>query len=115
MGEIDGAFRAWGIPRGGTGGVSLAIASAARELGAEIRTEAEVARIDVFGDRATGVTLASGEELEAGAVLSSADPRVTFSQLLEPGTLDAEFTADLARYKFRGSSAKANLPSNGRP
>ncbi len=44
MGEIDGAFRAWGIPRGGTGGVSLAIAAAAEALGAEIRTEAPVAR-----------------------------------------------------------------------
>ena len=49
MGEIDGAFRAWGIPRGGTGGVSLAIASAARAQGAEIRTEAPVAAIDVRG------------------------------------------------------------------
>src|SRR6185503_15110296 len=115
MGEIDGAFRAWGIPRGGTGGVSLAIASAARGLGAEIRTEAEVARIDVSGGRATGVTLASGETLEAGAVLSSADPRVTFTGLLEDGVLDPEFTADLARYKFRGSSGKVNLALDGLP
>ncbi len=65
MGEIDGAFRAWGIPRGGTGGVSLAIASAARAQGAEIRTEAAVASIDVRGGRAVGVTLQSGETLEA--------------------------------------------------
>jgi phytoene dehydrogenase-like protein len=115
MGEIDGAFRAWGIPRGGTGGVSLAIASAARALGAEIRTEAEVARIDVSGGRATGVTLASGEELAAGAVLSSADPRVTFTGLLDQGTLDPEFRADLARYKFRGSSGKVNLALDGLP
>src|SRR6478609_7958091 len=115
MGEIDGAFRAWGIPRGGTGGVSLAIASAARALGAEIRTDAEVARIDVAGGRATGVTLVSGETLEAGAVLSSADPRVTFTGLLEPGVLDPEFTADLARYKFRGSSGKVNLALDGLP
>ncbi len=115
MGEIDGAFRAWGIPRGGTGGVSLAIASAAQALGAEIRTEAEVARIDVSGGRATGVTLASGEVLEADAVLSSADPRVTFTGLLEEGTLDPEFTADLARYKFRGSSGKVNVALDGLP
>ena len=44
MGEIDGSFRSWGLSRGGTGAVSNAIASAARELGAEIRTEAPVAR-----------------------------------------------------------------------
>ncbi len=115
MGEIDGAFRAWGIPKGGTGGVSMAIASAARELGAEIRTEAPVARIDVAGGRATGVTLESGEELVADTVLSSADARVTFSGLLPAGTLDPEFEQALARYRFRGSSAKVNLALDGLP
>ncbi|MGQ0671199.1 MAG: phytoene desaturase family protein, partial [Actinomycetota bacterium] len=109
MGEIDGAFRAWGIPRGGTGGVSNAIASAAREAGAAIRTEAPVARILTRGGRATGVVLESGEEIGAGVVLSSADSNVTFLKLLEPGTLDAEFEAEVRRYKYRGSSGKVNL------
>jgi phytoene dehydrogenase-like protein len=62
MGEIDGAFRAWGIPRGGTGGISEAIASAARAAGVEIRTEAPVARIDVATAGPRGVVLESGEE-----------------------------------------------------
>ena len=44
MGEIDGAFRAWGFARGGTGAISNAIAAAAREAGVEIRTEAPVAQ-----------------------------------------------------------------------
>ena len=69
MGEIDGAFRAWGIPKGGTGGVSNAIGSAARALGAEIRLEAPVARILTRDGRATGVALESGEEILADAVL----------------------------------------------
>ena len=115
MGEIDGAFRAWGIPRGGTGGVSLAIASAARAQGAEIRTEAAVASIDVRGGRAVGVTLQSGETLEADAVLSSADPRVTFLELVEPGALDGQFVDDVRRYRFRGSSGKVNLALDGLP
>ena len=109
MGEIDGAFRAWGIPRGGTGGISYAIASAAHALGAEIRTEAPVARINLKGDRATGVVLESGEEIEAAHVLSSADAKVTFLDLLEPGTLPPEFEAEIRRFKFRGSSGKVNL------
>src|SRR6059036_3528534 len=75
MGEIDGAFRSWGLPRGGTGAVSGALASAARAAGAEIRTEAPVARILVRGDRVVGVVLESGEEVRAGHVLSSADAR----------------------------------------
>jgi phytoene dehydrogenase-like protein len=109
MGEIDGAFRAWGIPKGGTGGVSYAIARAAEALGAEIRTEAPVARITVRDGRATGVVLESGEEIEASVVLSSADAKVTFLDLLEPGTLDPEFEQEVRRFKFRGSSGKVNL------
>src|SRR5690349_22799249 len=42
MGEIDGAFRAWGFARGGTGAISNAIAAAAREASAELRTNAGV-------------------------------------------------------------------------
>src|SRR5438270_108126 len=91
---------------------SLSDAEAYDEYGIAM---AQMARIDVAGGRATGVTLVSGETLEAGAVLSSADPRVTFTGLLEAGTLDPEFTADLARYKFRGSSGKVNLALDGLP
>jgi phytoene dehydrogenase-like protein len=109
MGEIDGAFRAWGIPKGGTGGVSNAIANAARAHGAEIRTEAPVARIIVKRGRAVGVALESGEEIRAKSVLSSVDARRTFVDLLEPGTLRPEFEEEVRRFKFRGSSGKVNL------
>src|SRR5258705_9004090 len=78
MGEIDGAFRSWGFARGGTGAISLAIASAARAAGVEIRTEAPVSRIRTNDGRATGVVLLNGDELDARLVLSSVDPRLTF-------------------------------------
>src|SRR5262249_35215380 len=61
MGEIDGAFRAWGFQRGGTGAISEAIASAARAQGAEIRLDAAVDRVLVNGGRATGVALTNGD------------------------------------------------------
>jgi len=115
MGEIDGAFRAWGIPRGGTGGVSEAIASAARAAGAEVRLESPVERILVRRGRASAVVLDSGEEVEAAAVLSSVDARRTFIDLLEPGELDPEFEAEVRRYKYRGSSGKVNLALDGLP
>ena len=115
MGEIDGAFRAWGIPKGGTGGISNAIASAARANGAEIRTEAPVVTIRTQGGRATGVILESGEELDADAVLSSLDVRRTFIDLLEPGAVDGEFEAEVRRFKFRGSSGKVNLALDALP
>jgi phytoene dehydrogenase-like protein len=115
MGEIDGAFRAWGIPKGGTGGISNAIASAARANGAWIRTEASVARIRTRGGRATGVILESGEEIEAASVLSSVDVRRTFIDLMEPGTIDADFEAEVRRFKFRGSSGKVNMALDALP
>src|SRR5439155_18662343 len=61
MGEVDGSFRAWGLPRGGTGAVSAAIASAARACGAEIRTEAPVARVLIRDGQVTGVALENGD------------------------------------------------------
>ena len=110
MGEIDGAFRAWGIPKGGTGGISNAIGSAARALGAEIRTEAPVERVIVKNGKAVGVALAgSGEEIQADVVLSSVDARRTFLGLVEPGTLEPEFEEEIRRFKFRGSSGKVNM------
>jgi phytoene dehydrogenase-like protein len=115
MGEIDGAFRAWGVPKGGTGGIAYAIASAAQSLGVEIRTEAPVARVKTTGTKATGVVLDSGEEIEAGVVMSSLDSRWTFIKLLEDGVLDDDFKADVMRYKYRGSSGKVNLALDGLP
>jgi phytoene dehydrogenase-like protein len=115
MGEIDGAFRAWGIPKGGTGGISNAIASAAQANGVEIRTEAPVARIRVGGGRANGVVLDSGEELDAASIVSSVDVRRTFIDLLEPGSIDPEFETEVRRFKFRGSSGKVNMALDALP
>jgi phytoene dehydrogenase-like protein len=109
MGEIDGAFRSWGFSRGGTGAISNAIASAAREAGAEIRTSTSVARIRSANGTAAGVTLANGDELDATLVLSSVDPRLTFLKLLDPRDLPTEFVDEVRRFKFRGSSGKVNL------
>ena len=109
MGEIDGVFRAWGFAKGGTGSVSEAIAGAARRFGAEIRTDATVARVIVKDGRAAGVALDSGDELHARTVVSGLDPRRTFLGLLEENELPADFVADIRRFKFRGSSGKVNL------
>src|SRR5918994_1303941 len=61
MGEIDGAFRSWGLARGGTGSISNAIANAARAAGVDIRTQAQVSRIVVRSNKAEGVVLNNGD------------------------------------------------------
>src|SRR3989475_550267 len=115
MGEIDGAFRAWGFQKGGTGGISNSIAGAARASGAEVRTGAAVERVLVRNGRATGVALADGEEIAADLVISGLDPRLTFTRLVEPKSLPAELVDGVRRYKFRGSSGKVNLALAGLP
>jgi len=115
MGEIDGAFRSWGLPRGGTGAISNAIAAAAREAGAQIRTQAPIAKILVHNGRATGVVLESGEEIRAHVVASSVDPRLTFMKMVGAEHLPGDFVEDIGRYKFRGSSGKVNLALDGLP
>jgi phytoene dehydrogenase-like protein len=115
MGEIDGAFRSWGFSRGGTGAISNAIADAAREAGAEIRTEAAVAQILTKNGAAKGVALESGEEIYGDVVSSSVDPRLTFVKFIESRDLPADFLEEVQRYKFRGSSGKVNLALDALP
>jgi phytoene dehydrogenase-like protein len=115
MGEIDGAFRSWGFARGGTGAISNAIASAARELGVEIRTEAPVARVLMNNGQARAVVLDNGDEIRCDVVSSSLDPRLTFMKMVGKEHLPADFVEDVNRYKFRGSSGKVNLALSGLP
>jgi phytoene dehydrogenase-like protein len=115
MGEIDGAFRSWGLVRGGTGAISNAIANAAREAGAEIRPEAPIAKIIVEGGQAKGVVLENGDEIRAKVVSSSVDPRLTFMKMVGSENLHPDFVEDIGRYKFRGSSGKVNLALDALP
>jgi phytoene dehydrogenase-like protein len=115
MGELDGAFRAWGFQRGGTGAISESIAGAARAFGAEIRVDAAVERVLTRDGRATGVALTTGEEIAASTVVSGLDPRLTFTKLLDPKELPPALVEDIRRYKFRGSSGKVNLALAGLP
>jgi phytoene dehydrogenase-like protein len=115
MGEIDGAFRAWGFAKGGTGAISESIAGAARELGAEIRLNAPVARILTKGGSALGVVLENGDEFLAPRVVTSLDPKRTFFSLLDPAILPDAFVEDIRRYKIRGSSGKVNIALRALP
>ncbi len=109
MGEIDGAFRAWGFAKGGTGGVSNAIARSAQALGAEIRLESPVQQVKVRRGRAAGVVLESGEEIESRVVLSAVDPKRTFLSLVAPEHFPEDFLQSVRDFRIRGSSGKVNI------
>jgi phytoene dehydrogenase-like protein len=110
IGDVgDGKLGGWGFPEGGMGGVSGALAAAARAFGAEIRTDAPVARITTSGGAVTGVVLEGGEELHAGVVVAAVHPKLAFLRLLERELLPADFVADIERWKTRSGVVKINL------
>jgi phytoene dehydrogenase-like protein len=110
VGDIgDGNTGAWGFPRGGMGGVTQALASAARSFGADIRTNAPVAQITTANGRATGVILEDGTEITAPIVVTTAHPQISFLRLVDRAELPADFVEDIERWKSRSGTVKVNL------
>ena len=109
IGETEGTSGAWGFPRGGMGGVSGALTRAARMFGAQVKTDAEVAQIRTRNGRVAGVTLASGESIDAPVVVTTAHPQISFLQLLDPADLPAGFVADIRGWRSRSGTVKINL------
>jgi len=102
-------------PRGGMGALTAAMASAAKEAGAEMRTGADVSQILVKNGAVTGVVLASGEEIAAKTVISGADPRRTFLGLVDPVHLPPSFVVKMQHYRSQGTLAKMNLALDALP
>jgi len=115
MGELDGAFTAWGAQEGGTGRVSEAIAGSARNHGAEIRVSAPVEQVIVKNGSAVGVALENGDEFYADTIVSGCDPKVTFRKLVDEKDLPADLVRTIDKFKYRGSSGKVNLALDGLP
>lgn len=115
MGKIAGQRGVWGFVRGGMGMVSQALAAAAREGGATIRTSAAVERILVDDGQAAGVVLEKGEEIRACMVVSNADPKRTFLGLIEEQELGSEFVSQVRAIGMKGCSMKINLALEGLP
>jgi phytoene dehydrogenase-like protein len=101
--------------KGGMGGLSEALAAAAKAAGAEIRTGAHVSGITGVDGDAPKVVLEGGEEIEARVVISNADPRSTFLKLVDPVDLDPNFLSKMRNYRAPGVVAKINLALSSLP
>jgi phytoene dehydrogenase-like protein len=115
FGEVNGKTGVWGHAVGGMGAITQAMAASATARGAVIRTDAEVARVLVEGGRATGVVLASGEEIRARAVAANVGPKLLFGRIVPEGAVAPEVHARFARIRtgsgtFRMNVALAELP-----
>src|ERR1035437_2419969 len=100
---------------GGLGALTAAMATAAKEAGAEIRTSCEVASIKVKDGSAAGVVLANGDEIDAHTVVSNCDPKRTLLGLVDPQYLKPSFLQKLQHYRVNGTVAKVNRALGGLP
>ncbi len=115
FGEVNGKSGTWGHAVGGMGAITQAMAREAEARGVTITLNADVKRIEARNGRAVAVELASGERIEARALASNLNPRLTFLELVEPGVLDADFVQRLRNYRcgsatFRMNVALSELP-----
>jgi phytoene dehydrogenase-like protein len=115
FGEVNGKRGTWGHAIGGMGAITQAMAKEALARGVEITTNAEVAAVRVKAGRATGVALASGEEIRGRAVAAGINPRLLYLRLVERGALDPDFRSRIERWRcasgsFRMNVALAELP-----
>jgi len=115
LGDSNGALRTAGFVRGGIGNLPQALARAAQQHGAEIRTGAEATRIVTKNGAATAVVLRNGEEIHAAIVISSADVKRTFLTLVDPTYLDPYYLLQVRNIRSRGTLAKVNLAMDGLP
>src|SRR5229473_5413330 len=104
-----------GFAVGGMGAVTQAMAAAAHQAGAEIRSGAEVIEVRIKDGVASGVVLSTGEEINARAVVSNADPKRTLLKLVDPAQLSPDFIMKLQHYRMPGTVAKVNLALSGLP
>lgn len=109
MGETNGKRGVWAYVKGGMGGLSLALASVAKAAGVEIRTGADVHKLLIKGDVAYGVALGNGDEFHAPVVASNADCHVTFTKLMDPKQLPADFAEAIGRIGYESASLKINV------
>ncbi len=93
-------------PVGGSGKFADVLAAAVRERGGEVRLNCPVAKIIIENGRAAGLALADGRRIVARAVVTNADLKRTFLELIDPAELPGEFRARIA-----GGSSRRCRPS----
>jgi phytoene dehydrogenase-like protein len=106
LGEFQGLFGQWGFVRGGMGGLTDALVSAARANGVEVRASSGVAQVLVENGKALGVHLDNGDFLAADVVMSAADPKLTLEHLVGRQHLSDSTIKTLDAFDDRGTMAR---------
>ncbi len=115
FGEVNGKPGTWGHAIGGMGAITQAMRAECEARGVVIETNADVARLLVENGKAVGAELADGRTFRARIVASGVNPKLLYTQLVEPGVLDVDTATRMRRYRcgsgtFRMNVALSELP-----
>lgn len=108
MGEHEGAG-GWGFIKGGMGAITGALASACREAGVTIVTDAEVARVKTAGGAVSAVETVAGDVYTARIVATNANAKVLYEKLLDPADVPDEVKREIAGYRTFSTAFKMNI------
>jgi len=115
LGEYDGVSGDWGFHKNGNGGLTQVMARALEASGGTIRLNSRVEKVTYASGEATGVRLVDGTEFRANTIVSSLDPKNTFTRLVDPDDMPNDLLEAISNYKFQGAASKVNFALSGVP
>ena len=115
VGQLDGVKGAWGLVKGGMGGITQAMAKSAEAKGVLIKTESPVLDILVENGKVTGVRTRQGDIFKASIVAANTDAKTTLLKMLPKGVLDDGFAKDISVIRQGSASLRMNLALRGLP
>jgi phytoene dehydrogenase-like protein len=114
-GNDGGAAGQTAYVSGGPGALAGALTGAARALGVDVRTGAEVVSVITRDGQVAGVELASGEELTATAVASAVDPRTVLTRWLDPVVAGPRMRWRAGNIRTPGATARLDFDLTALP
>ncbi|MDB9978296.1 NAD(P)/FAD-dependent oxidoreductase [Porticoccaceae bacterium] len=114
MGDIYG-FNGPAVVKGGMGAVGEAMTKAARASGVDIKVGTAVSKINIDIDQVTGVTLSGGQVVNAGLVVSNADPKTTFNKLVGLTNIETGIARRVKTVRMKGDAAKLHVALDSLP
>ncbi|SFV32822.1 phytoene desaturase family protein [Hyphomicrobium facile] len=114
MGENAGAG-GWGFIKGGMGSITQALAAAAVEAGATIKTNSPVAQVRVVGGRVREVITEAGDSYSAPLIAANVNAKFLYLDLVGEAHLPADVVKDVQGYRTFSTAFKMNIAAERPP
>lgn len=115
FGQVNGRTGAWGHAKGGMGAITDALASACREAGVILRTDAPVAEVIAGTGGVSGVVLETGEVIRSKTVAANISPALLFGKLVDPALTPPDFARRMKGWRSESATFRMNVALSEAP